>query len=495
MATPIAASDLTWLLMDRPNNLMHVHGLLIFERLPDWELLRNAILDRIVTKYRVLSQIPVHRDGHWEWHDDLQFRLSRHVRRVYLDDSSEDALREYLSAQFAVPFDRAHPLWDMQLISGPPGDVGGGAMLTRFHHGLGDGIRLVQLLLGTCDPAEGATPRTVGRTGNDHGPLGTVLHVTERSMKDTLDLVLHAGGAAAQLGRKVVATLNPLELPHHFETVVDLARHPVKVIDAVTSFASEDNEMSNSWREIGRLLLADKADTHAWSGHPGLDKGVVWIEGISLAEVKLAAKHLGGTVNDTLMSAVSLAMTDYLAGRGVTDVEDLGWLMPVSLRPVDGSLPSTLGNHFALVLFPMPIGISDPAELVGEIHQRTNRLKHSAEPVLAFGMQRVIAESPGAVAKRITDFFSSKSVGQLTNVPGPSAQLRMVGAPVRTVLGWVPTSGDQPIGVCLFTYNGTVSIGVAVDIRMIPDPMSITELIGIHIDRLVASANPSPTDS
>ena len=35
MSTPIASSDLTWLLMDRPNNLMHVHGLLIRDELPD----------------------------------------------------------------------------------------------------------------------------------------------------------------------------------------------------------------------------------------------------------------------------------------------------------------------------------------------------------------------------------------------------------------------------------------------------------------------------
>ena len=62
----------------------------------------------------------------------------------------------------------------------------------------------------------------------------------------------------------------------------------------------------------------------------------------------------------------------------------------------------------------------------------------------------------------------------------------MVGAPVRTILGWVPTSGDQPIGVCLFTYNGTVGVGVCSDTRMIPDPERVTSLIRTHLDRLVA---------
>ena len=38
----------------------------------------------------------------------------------------------------------------------------------------------------------------------------------------------------------------------------------------------------------------------------------------------------------------------------------------------------------------------------------------SAEPAVAFGMQKVIAEAPGAVAKRVTDFFSGKTIGQLS---------------------------------------------------------------------------------
>ena len=56
----------------------------------------------------------------------------------------------------------------------------------------------------------------------------------------------------------------------------------------------------------------------------------------------------------------------------------------------------------------------------------------------------------------------------------------MAGAPVRSMLGWVPTSGDQPIGICLFTYDGTVNVGVATDIRMIPDPLRIAELVEGH---------------
>jgi hypothetical protein len=207
-----------------------------------------------------------------------------------------------------------------------------------------------------------------GSDGGSHGPLDAVRHLAEHSVKDTIDAVTHSGSLVAQAGRTVIATMNPLALPHHLESALDLVRHPTKLIDVLTGFTSDDNETSNSWREVGRLLLHEKADAGAWSGHPDVDKGVAWTEGISLSSVKAVAQAFNGTVNDALMAAVSLALTDYLGERGVTDITDVAWMMPVSLQPVDGSLPSTLGNHFAVVLFEMPLGIADPAELIEQIH-------------------------------------------------------------------------------------------------------------------------------
>jgi hypothetical protein len=59
--------------------------------------------------------------------------------------------------------------------------------------------------------------------------------------------------------------------------------------------------------------------------------------------------------------------------------------------------------------------------------------------------------------------------------------------PVRSMLGWVPTSGDQPLGVCLFTYNDSLNIGFACDRRMIPDPDNLAAHVRRHVDDLVAT--------
>ncbi|MEM8747670.1 MAG: WS/DGAT domain-containing protein [Actinomycetota bacterium] len=484
MGTRIAPEDLTWLLMDRPNNLMQVNGLMGFDELPEFDAVVDVLMERAVRKYRVLSQIPAERDGVWMWEDDPEFDITKHVRRVELEDGGAEAIRAHVSSSFSVPFDRSRPLWEVQVITGP--DDGSGYVYSRFHHGIGDGIRLVQMLLGSCDPAEDATPVAVGRNTSDehHHPLERMLHVVQHSVTDTVDYVAHAGQAVASAARAVMTTTNPLGLSHHVGEALDLLRHPDQLVDAVTGIASVDNEISNSWREIGRMLLSDGHDAEAWSGHPGVDKSVAWVEGFPLEGLKATARVRGASLNDVLLAAVSRALTDYLDERGVTDVTDLSWMMPVSLQPIDGSLPDELGNHFVVVMLSMPLGIERSDDLIGEIHERTTRLKNSVEPHVAFGFQRAVAEAPSTVARRLTDFFAGKTIGQLTNVPGPRVALTMAGAPVRSVLGWVPTSGDQPLGVCLFSYDEKVSVGVSTDARMIPDPLHLVELIEHHLGEL-----------
>jgi diacylglycerol O-acyltransferase len=65
----------------------------------------------------------------------------------------------------------------------------------------------------------------------------------------------------------------------------------------------------------------------------------------------------------------------------------------------------------------------------------------------------------------------------------------MAGRPVRSILGWVPMSADQPLGVCLFSYNGALTIGVSTDARMIPDPDHFADLVEQHLAELASIAD------
>jgi WS/DGAT/MGAT family acyltransferase len=213
----------------------------------------------------------------------------------------------------------------------------------------------------------------------------------------------------------------------------------------------------------------------AWSGTPGTAKSVHWVDAMQLDRVKEVGRGTGTTVNDVLLSVVAGALRDYLAEHGET-VDEVMWMIPVSLKPFDPGMPKELGNHFALVALKMPLDIADPKQRLAEINRRINRIKKSHEAVITFGVQRAIATSPERVGVFLTNFFANKAVGVLTNVPGPKGQIALAGTPVEGVLGWAPASGDCPMTITIFSYNGRVHVGFGVDEQLIPDGSRLPEL-------------------
>ncbi|MCB0914803.1 MAG: wax ester/triacylglycerol synthase family O-acyltransferase [Actinobacteria bacterium] len=484
MSVPVASGDLTWLLMDRPNNLMYVHGVLWFDRTPDWDEVEQVVAERLVGRFPVFGRRAAEVDGTWIWQDDDEFDLGNHVRRVTLDPPGTiEQAQDYISSRFSEPFDHSRPLWEMDFIEGVGGLVadGEGAMvLARFHHGIADGVRLVQVLLSLLDPMDqGATPAAVGRSGGRGGMLGQVQRSVGHVVGGTADFVAGIGAAATRAPGKIANEAGRLAA-----TGSKLVREPTRLVDAVTSVAGEENKWINTWRSLGRLALSGRSVETVWSGTPDVAKRVAWISGLQLDEVRRIGKAHGATINDVLLGAVSLGVSDYLADRGEREVDQLNWLIPVSLKPIDAELPAELGNHFALVMMPMPLGIEDPDELLAEIRSRMTRIKNSAEPAVLYGIQRIIAETPAAVSVPLTNYVANKAVGILTNVPGPRVPMALAGTEVAGILGWVPSSGDQPLGLCIFSYNGKVNIGIAADAGLVPDPERLGQYIESAVHRL-----------
>ena len=55
--------------------------------------------------------------------------------------------------------------------------------------------------------------------------------------------------------------------------------------------------------------------------------------------------------------------------------------------------------------------------------------------------------------------------------------------PVTATLGWVPQAAGQTLGVCIFSYNGTVRVGFRADAKVVT-----------HSERLVDSFNKAIED-
>jgi hypothetical protein len=150
--------------------------------------------------------------------------------------------------------------------------------------------------------------------------------------------------------------------------------------------------------------------------------------------------------------------------------------MPVNLRSL-GEM-AQLGNQFGLIFLSLPVGLADPVERLAELRRRALLLKRSAEPLVVYGILKLLGVSPLALQKAVVKIFASKTTAVMTNVPGPREVLYLAGRPIREIFFWVPQSGRVGLGISIFSYAGHVRLGLASDFGLVPDPETIVE--GFH---------------
>jgi diacylglycerol O-acyltransferase len=496
--TPISAQDALWLTMDRPNNLMVIDTVVRFREVPDWDAVADIVRERLVERYPVFARHPVQRAGRWFWEDDPTFALEHHLVHWTLPQpGGVGDLQAYVAAQRSVPLEKSRPLWVMHLVDGVTHDDGevGAALLGRFHHAIADGVRLVQVTLGLCDiPVEG-TPAAEGRRlRRSTTPAAVAASATRNVGSAALDVATSSAatvrhvlgdalGTAQQAAGGDAGPAVTLLLQRGGDAVRAAGaalRHPERITDVTRLMSSADNRVLNDAASVGKLALSRGSVGTVWTGTPGLDKGAAWATPLSLAQVKQVRRATGTTVNDVLLATVAGTLTRYLREHGDDGVDEVAWMIPVSVKPLDAELPRDLGNHFALVMLRMPLGIDDRRARLAEVHERMQRIKNSDEALLTFGVQRGISQAPDRLATAATNFFANKAVGVLTNVPGPSQPMTLAGTRVDGVLGWAPCSGDQPMTICLFSYDGTVSAGFGTDRALVPDGDRLAELFALE---------------
>jgi WS/DGAT/MGAT family acyltransferase len=235
-----------------------------------------------------------------------------------------------------------------------------------------------------------------------------------------------------------------------------------------------------------KLLFGHNPQTPI-GGEPGIRKHAVWSQALPLEDLKHLGRMSGATLNDVLMCAVAGAIGRYLVDHGGAAV-DLTTMVPVNVRPAGEPLPRELGNRFALVLFTFPSSIAAPLHRLAETKQRMDEIKHSPERVLTLGLISAIGRSGAELERSLVNFFAGKAIGVTTNVAGPTTPRYVAGTKVTGILGWVPESGRQTLGVCIFTYAGTVRVGFKVDAERVPDSDKLVHAFEQEVDHLTELA-------
>ena len=261
--------------------------------------------------------------------------------------------------------------------------------------------------------------------------------------------------------------------------LLSLTDSAVDVPPAAAAEPRRPNPLRTAWAVLRglmtflRLLTLTPDPQTVFRGPLQPVKRAAWSEPIPLDEVKRVARANGGTVNDLLMAAASGALHRYLAAHG-QPTPDVRVMVPVDLRR-GAPVPRDLGNRFGLVFLPLPTGTADPHQRLRAVQRSMNRLKRTDEPAVTFAVLELLGLLPGFVEKIAIRIFGAKGTAVMTNVPGPPGELTLAGSKVSGIQFWVPQAGRVGVGVSILSVSGAVTIGVASDVSLVPDPQEIVD--------------------
>jgi len=458
MANPdrLTALDTAFLhLEDDSTAHMHVASVMVFAGIaPTPEELVEHVLGRLhlVPRYRQrLAAVPLGQ-GRPVWTDDPHFNPYYHIRHTALPQPADEAALKRLAGRvFSQRLDRSKPLWEIWLVDRMAGERF--ALIAKTHHALVDGISGVDITTVLFDTS--AEPMPSG---------GPAQAWTARPLP----------GSAKLLGEALLErTTVPGEMTRGLRA---LTRHPRRALERVRETVSS----------IGASALPG-------FGHPapptpfnvdiGPHRRYTWVDA-QLVEFKAIKDSLGGTLNDVVLAAVSLALGGHLRAMG-HDTTDLTMraMVPVSVRAE--AERGALGNRVAAIWAPLPVGVEDPGECYAQIRAAMEDLKRSGQAVGAQMITNLAGFAPPTILSQAARLQARQRFFNLvvTNVPGPQFPLYLLGRELRALYPVVPLARRQALGIAVMSYNGHLGFGLLADYDAIPE----LELIARELEKAIAA--------
>jgi WS/DGAT/MGAT family acyltransferase len=243
---------------------------------------------------------------------------------------------------------------------------------------------------------------------------------------------------------------------------------------------------------VRETLASLGATTLPGIGHPaphtpfnvdiGPHRRYTWVDA-ELTQFKAIKDALGGTLNDVVLAAVSLALGRHLRTLGY-DTEGLVMraMVPVSVRA--DAERGALGNRVAAIWAPLPVGVEDAKETFEQIRLAMEDLKRSGQAVGAQMITNLAGFAPPTILSQAARLQARQRFFNLvvTNVPGPQFPLYLLGHKLQSLYPVVPLARRQALGIAVMSYNGRLGFGLLADYDAIPE----LELIARELEQAIA---------
>ena len=410
------------------------------------------------------------------WATDPEFDLGYHLRHIRLPaPGTVRQLFDLATRLYEDPYDRTRPLWVFTIIDGLEG--GRGAIFTKLHHSITDGVGAVRLSeLYMEAEREAPLPPEVDlhqlvaeavvaeeAEGND-GPASTIGSLAES--------VGHLWRRQAGIAQRTAGELAIWS--------VDPGRAQEAVADAAGSLGSTLRQLQPSEEGVdgGSPLWGTRSRRRHLEALR-----------LPLDDVKAAGKALGGSVNDVFVAgAVNGALAYH--DRRDAEVEALNISFVISTRD-DKAVG---GNSFTPTPVQVPGGPMTPEDRFREIRDRmaAKRESVSGEGALA-GLAGLANLLPTSMVTQVARSQAAKMDFATSNLRAAPFTTYMSGAEVVDTITMGPVAGTA-FNLTTISYDGNLHLGFFIDPAAVADPADLRDCMAEAYTELLAAGGVVPDE-
>ena len=147
-------------------------------------------------------------------------------------------------------------------------------------------------------------------------------------------------------------------------------------------------------------------------------------------------------------------------------------------------MPWETGFPLSSCVFPFPRTIPDAA--LATITSTTKRQKNEHREDVPLVALKLLDPTPQGILVGVTHLLRYQPIFNLivTNVPGPTVPLYLLGARLLEAFPIVPLLGNQGLGVAALSYDGQLTLGVFSDPEAVPDVTVFCEGVSKVLEEL-----------
>ena len=470
----LGGQDASFLYFETPATHMHIGSVALYDQssAPGGRVRFRDLVDGVRKRLhlakcfrRRVVEGPLQLD-HPYWLEDRHFDLEYHVRHIALPPPGDWRQLCRQSARLhSYPLNRAHPLWEMTVISGlkgvPEASESTFAVLLKVHHAAIDG----------------ATGAALTEAIHDQSPKPERVPLPDK---------IWAGEPEPSAPELMARTFgNNVLQPFRFAEVLS------RTVPAMQRVAASVRNPELVGHAASRMNVPRTRFNAPVTAHRVMDGRTYPLE--AMRRIKRAVD--GATINDAVLTVIGGALRRYLQAHDELPDMSLAAMAPINVRSADESAAE--GNRVAAMTASLGTEIDDPLRRLAAVRDGTRQSKALTDAIGARLMTDYSRFIPAQLASLAARLYTSYGMAEralpafncvVSNVPGPQKPLYLSGAKLLRTHGLGPLFDGMGLIFPVFSYDGGITLSFTSCREMLPDPERLAEALDESFQSLSSAA-------